>query len=163
VSDGVVAHPTSGFWKKELPVVSLNMRLSRGGLVHRRIMAEDGSATVEAVLWIPFFMLLLALIADASFLFHRQAQMLRAVQDVNRAFSTGQIESTEAVQEILVAQYTPLSEDVQAVSVLDTETIPSGIIRTSLSIPAADVNSIGLIAGLGGFNLTVTSQHYREF
>ena len=129
----------------------------------RRLRAEDGGATVEAVLWVPFFILLLALIADASFLFHRQAQMLRAVQDANRAFSTGQFTTTEAVQDTLVGQYLPLSEDVQAVSVLDTQTVPSGIIRTSLSIPARDVNSIGLIAGLGNFNLTVTSQHYREF
>jgi Flp pilus assembly protein TadG len=129
----------------------------------RRLRAEDGGATVEAVLWVPFFILLLALIADASFLFHRQAQMLRAVQDANRAFSTGQFTSAQAVQDTLVGQYLPLSEDVQAVSVLDTQTVPSGIIRTSLSIPARDVNSIGLIAGLGNFNLTVTSQHYREF
>ena len=129
----------------------------------RRLRAEDGGATVEAVLWIPFFILLLALIADASFLFHRQAQMLRAVQDANRAFSTGQFTTAQAVQDTLVGQYLPLSEDVQAVSVLDTQTVPSGIIRTSLSIPARDVNSIGLIAGLGNFNLTVTSQHYREF
>ncbi len=136
---------------------------SRWRSLDRRLRAEDGGATVEAVLWVPFFILLLALIADASFLFHRQAQMLRAVQDANRAFSTGQFTSAQAVQDTLVGQYLPLSEGVQAVSVLDTQTVPSGIIRTSLSIPARDVNSIGLIAGLGNFNLTVTSQHYREF
>ena len=135
----------------------------RWGALRRRIAADDGSATVEAVLWIPFFMLLLALIADASFLFHRQAQMLRAVQDANRAFSTGQLDSTDAVQAILVAQYTSLSDDVRAVSVLDTDIVPGGIIRTSLSIPARDVNSIGLIASLSNLNLTVTTQHYREF
>lgn len=131
--------------------------------IRRRLMAEEGSATVEAVLWFPFFMLLLAVIADASFLFHRQAQMLRTVQDANRAFSTGQIASPEAVEEILVGFYTPLSDSVAAESELDTTTIPSGIIRTSLSIPARDVNSIGLIAALSNFDLTVTSQHYREF
>ena len=133
------------------------------GALRRRIAADDGSATVEAVLWIPFFMLLLALIADASFLFHRQAQMLRAVQDANRAFSTGQLDSTDAVQAVLVAQYTSLSDDVRAVSVLDTDIVPGGIIRTSLSIPARDVNSIGLIASLSNLNLIVTTQHYREF
>jgi Flp pilus assembly protein TadG len=134
----------------------------RGG-IHLWSRAEDGSATVEAVLWIPFFMLLLALIADASFLFHRQAQMLRAVQDANRAFSTGQFTSTDQVRDALIAQYAPLSSHVQAVSLLDTATVPSGIIRTSLSIPARDVNSIGLIASLSNLNLSVTSQHYREF
>jgi len=131
--------------------------------LRRRLDSEDGSATVEAVLWIPFFLLLLALIADASFLFHRQAEMLRTVQDVNRAFSTGQIHSTTSVEQILVAQYASLSDDVQAVSMLDTGTVPGGIIRTSLSIPARDVNSICLIASFSNLNLSVTTQHYREF
>jgi Flp pilus assembly protein TadG len=133
------------------------------GALRRFGGAEDGVATVEAVLWLPFFMLLLALIADASFLFHRQAQMLRAVQDANRAFSTGQLASPEAVRDVLIAQYTPLSSRVEAVSLLDTDTVPSGIIRTSLSLPARDVNSIGLIASLTGLTLSVTTQHYREF
>ena len=133
------------------------------GRARRFVRDDQGSATVEAALWIPFFMLLLALIADASFLFHRQAQMLRAVQDVNRAFSTGQIASAETVRDILVAQYAPLSQQVTAESFVDTATIPSGIIRTSLSIPARDVNSIGLIASLSNLTLTVTSQQYREF
>ena len=140
-----------------------NSRRRRLDTLRRGIAADDGSATVEAVLWIPFFMLLLALIADASFLFHRQAQMLRSVEDANRAFSTGQLDSTDAVQAVLVAQYTSLSDDVRAVSVLDTNNVPGGIIRTSLSIPARDVNSIGLIASLSNLNLTVTTQHYREF
>ena len=139
--------------------------VSRGmqGRAWRFARDEGGSATVEAALWIPFFLLLLALIADASFLFHRQAEMLRAVQDVNRAFSTGQIESPEAVRDILIAQYAPLSQQVAADSFVDTATVPSGIIRTSLSIPARDINSIGLIASLSNLTLTVTSQHYREF
>jgi Flp pilus assembly protein TadG len=136
---------------------------SRWRSLDRRLRAEDGGATVEAVLWVPFFILLLALIADASFLFHRQAQMLRAVQDANRAFSTGQLTTTDAVTEVLIAQYRPLSNKVEAVSVVDTDTVPTGIIRTSLTIPARDVNSIGLIASLSNLNLTVTSQHYREF
>lgn len=131
--------------------------------VRRRIAAEDGSATVEAVLWIPFFIFLLALIADASFLFHRQAQMLRAVQDANRAYSTGQFDSPDEVRDALVAQYSPLSADVEAASILDTDTVPSGIIRTTLSVPARDVNSIGIIASLSNLTLSVTAQHYREF
>lgn len=133
------------------------------GILRRKVAAEDGSATVEAVLWIPFFFLLLALIADASFLFHWQAKMIRAVQDTNRALSTGQLTSTDAVEEILIAQYTPLSSHVQAVSTIDTATVPGGIVRTTLSIPARDVNSIGLIARLSNLNLSVTTQHYMEF
>jgi Flp pilus assembly protein TadG len=134
-----------------------------GARMRRAAASEDGGATVEAVLWIPLFLALLAVIADASLLFHRQAQMLRAVQDANRAFSTGQLDSTGAVQEVLLGAFANVSENAEAFSFLDTSIVPGGIIRTQLSIPARDVNTIGLIAGLADFQLTVTSQHYREF
>jgi Flp pilus assembly protein TadG len=133
------------------------------GAFRRFQRRDDGSATVEVVLWIPFFLLLLALIADASLLFNRQAQMLRDVQDANRAYSTGRVTSTNAVQTLLVNAYQPVSAEVSAVSTLDTSVVSTGIIRTTLSVPARDVNSIGIIASLSNFNLTVTAQHYREF
>ena len=125
---------------------------------------EDGSSTVEAVLWMPFFVVLLALIVDASMLFNSQAQMLRVVQDANRAYSTGQFGNPEQVQEYLVTRLAPMSERVSVPApVLDTTEVPSGIIRTTASIPAADLNSIGLITALMNFDLSVTAQHYREF
>ncbi len=136
---------------------------SRGSWGKRFVKDESGSTTVEAVLWMPFFMGLLALIVDASMLFNSQAQMLRFVQDANRAFSTGQLETTDQVGEILQARLAPLSERVTVDSLVDTTTVPSGIIRTTTSIPAADLNSIGLITALMTFDLSVTAQHYVEF
>lgn len=124
---------------------------------------ESGAATVEVVLWMPFLLLLIALIADASFLFNRQAQMYRTVQDVNRAYAARQLDTTEQVRDILIDLYNPVSLEVQADSHLDTSQIASGVIRTSLSIPARDVVSIGIIANLTNLNLTVSSQMYREF
>lgn len=134
----------------------------RWRLMRAWVRDEKGSATIEAALWIPFFILLLALIADASFLFNRQAQMLRSVQDVNRAFSTGQIGSTAQVEAILAAQFAGTSQGVRVQSTLDSGTVPGGIIRTSLSIPARDLVSIGIISGLTNLNITVVSAHYRE-
>ena len=64
------------------------------GALRRLLRAEEGSATVEVVLWIPFFLFLIALIADASLLFNRQAQMLRDVQNANRAYSVGRLTTT---------------------------------------------------------------------
>ncbi len=131
--------------------------------IRRFLRAETGSATVEVVLWIPFFLFLLALIADASLLFNRQAQMLRDVQNANRAYSVGRLTTTAAVQNLLVNAYQPVSRNVQAVSTLDTSAVSTGVIRTTLSVPARDVNSIGIIASIANINLSVTAQHYREF
>lgn len=123
---------------------------------------EGGSATVEVVLWLPFFLLLIALIADASFLFNRQAQMMRAVQDVNRAYAVGRLETPEEVRTALIDFYGSVSPRVQAESELDLN-VAGGVIRTTLSIPARDVVSLGLIGNLTNFNLTVSAHQFREF
>ncbi len=136
---------------------------SRRSWGKRFVKDDSGSTTVEAVLWMPFFMGLLALIVDASMLFNSQAQMLRFIQDANRAFSTGQLETTDQVGEILQARLAPLSQRVTVDSLVDTTTVASGIVRTTASIPAADLNSIGLITALMNFDLSVTAQHYVEF
>jgi len=39
----------------------------------------DGLATIESVLWLPFFVFFLVLIADTSFIFHNQALITRVV------------------------------------------------------------------------------------
>lgn len=125
---------------------------------------ECGAAgVVEAALWIPFFLLLLTLFADASFLFNRQAQMLRTVQDVNRAYAVGQLTSPQEVHDTLAALYSPYSDAVRVESVYDTTGPGGGLIRTSMSIPARDVVSIGIIANLTNFDFTVASEQYREF
>ena len=128
----------------------------------RFLRCEGGSATVEVVLWLPFFLLLIALIADASFLFNRQAQMMRAVQDVNRAYAVGRLTTPQEVETALMEFYSPVSPRVQADSEFDLN-IAGGVIRTTLSIPASDVVSLGLIANLTNFNLSVSAHQFREF
>jgi hypothetical protein len=123
---------------------------------------QDGTATVEAVLWMPVFVVLIALIADGSLLFNRQAEMLRLVQDANRAYSTRQLETTDDVVTWLSEEINVDSEDVQIVSFVDTSTVPSGVIVTTVSVPASDLNAIGLIAAFRNFRMTVMAQHYIE-
>jgi Flp pilus assembly protein TadG len=130
---------------------------------NRYTRCEDGGATVEGVLWMPIFVALMALIVDGSMLFNSQAQTLRYVQDANRAFSTGQFETTDEIRTVLTERLAPISQNVTVESAVDTSVTPSGIIRTTVHIPAADLNSIGLITALANFDLSVTAQHYVEF
>ncbi|MFN4128917.1 MAG: TadE/TadG family type IV pilus assembly protein [Paracoccaceae bacterium] len=126
------------------------------------LRCERGSATVEVVLWLPFLLLLISLIADTSLLFNRQAQMIRAVQDMNRAFVVGRLTTPQDVQTALIDLYRPVSRNVTAESELDMN-IAGGVIRTTLSVPARDVVSVGLIAAFTNFNLTVSAHQFREF
>ena len=50
---------------------------------------ERGSATIEAVPWLPLFVIFFVMIADVSLVFFRQTEVLRVVQDGNRALSVG--------------------------------------------------------------------------
>lgn len=50
---------------------------------------ERGSATIEAVLWLPMFVIFFVMIADVSLVFFRQTEVMRVVQDGNRALSVG--------------------------------------------------------------------------
>ena len=125
--------------------------------------ADDGSATVEAVIWLPVFFGILILVTDASLLFNSQAQMLRIVQDANRAYSTGQLLDTNAVDSYITTRVSGITNRATISSSVDTTQVPAGVITTSLTIPADDLDAIGIIAGLTGFNVTVSAQHYVEF
>ena len=58
---------------------------------------EEGSATIETVIWLPIFTILLTMIINLSMVFFSESQILRVVQDGNRAFSLGRLEDGAAV------------------------------------------------------------------
>ena len=125
-----------------------------------RLFAKDesGSSTIEAVLWLPMFMLLLSMVADASFIFHGQAQALRIVQDGNRAFSVGRLEDTAATQAYIRSNLISLSRGARV-----TTTLSGGIITTTALISVDDLLAIGSVGALTGFDITVKSQHFLEY
>lgn len=58
--------------------------------------AETGAVSVEFVLWVPVFILILAITVDASILFKTQANMWTVARDVGRQMSTGLYSNTQA-------------------------------------------------------------------
>lgn len=120
---------------------------------------ESGSSTIEAVLWLPLFMLLLSMVADASFIFHGQAQALRIIQDGNRAFSVGRLEDAAATQTYIEAKLAPLSSTARVRTTLSDD----GIITSTAWITVEDLLAIGSVGALTGFDITVRSQHFLEF
>lgn len=135
--------------------------LEKSNLATRyRLFAKDesGSSTIEAVLWLPMFMLLLSMVADASFIFHGQAQALRIVQDGNRAFSVGRLEDAAATQAYIRSNLISLSRSARV-----TTTLSGGIITTTALISVDDLLAIGSVGALTSFDITVKSQHFLEY
>lgn len=69
--------------------------------LRRFCRCEDGSYTLEAVIWMPIFAILLAIIMNLSMMFFHESQMMRISQDAVRSFSLGRITEVEAEQYII--------------------------------------------------------------
>lgn len=56
---------------------------------------ESGSATVEFVIWVPWFMLLLMITTDVSFVWFNHTQMLNTSRDAARRMSIGELSGAD--------------------------------------------------------------------
>lgn len=119
---------------------------------------EQGSATIESLLWMPMFFYLFILITDVSFIFFGQAQALRVIQDGNRAYSINRFE-TDAEASAFIQN----NLRMRAPHATAQTTVSSGLIQTTASIPMSDLVAVGSIPGFVGSDITITSQHLKEF
>jgi Flp pilus assembly protein TadG len=124
----------------------------------RRFRQDDhGSATIEAVIWMPIFVLILCLVADAALIFGKQAQVMRVVQDANRAMSIGRIMNTADAQTYIRQRIATLSPNATVATVLQ-----SGVIVTTVTMPSSDLTATGLISSFTSINVRVTAQQMSE-
>lgn len=123
----------------------------------RFLRAEQGASTIEFVIWVPVFALLLGLVADAALIYGGQARILRVVQDGNRAMSIGRVTDTNTLESQIATQLRPLS----ARAVVST-TVAGGVINSSVTVPLSDLTATGLVAAFDGLTMTVSAQHMAE-
>lgn len=127
------------------------------GQISRFMRAEAGAFTVEAVMWLPVFLFLFCLIADASLIFGKQAQVMRIMQDANRAMSVGRITSADGAETYIQSQIAILSEN----AVVST-TVSGGVIVSTVEMPAGDLTATGFISSFTDLTIRVTAQHLSE-
>lgn len=118
---------------------------------------EEGSATAEAVIWMPVFIMLLGLIVDTSMIFSGQAQALRVIQDANRSLSIGRIMTTGDAESFILNNLIALSPRVT----VSTKVIDGMIISTAI-IPASDLGSVGILPAFESIDIHVIAQHMSE-
>ena len=135
-------------------LIMTHVRKCLGG--RRFLRSESGGVTVEAAIWLPFWILLLFGLAQTAFIFHGQARALDVAQEATRAYAIGEYTSEAEVKTFVKANLSSLSKRVTVAS-----TSSGGIITTTVTIPALDFG-IGIFRSLGNFDLTVTSQRVKE-
>jgi Flp pilus assembly protein TadG len=113
---------------------------------------EEGSATIETVLWLPMFMFILTLLAETSIVFADQATAARAIEDTNRQLSTGAITTVDSAITSIKSRISTLSPNA-----IVSTTITKGIIQSSVSMPISDLIGTALAPIFSGFNVVVAS------
>ncbi len=119
---------------------------------------QIGTATVEFVICVPVFLMLLGLVVDTSLVFAGEAQALRVVQDANRSMSIGRIKTIPETQAMIVNGLKSMSPGVTAITVVT----PEGVIISTATIPAKELAGFGLLEVFGTLNVIVTAQHMSE-
>ena len=134
--------------------------ISRLGHEARRFFTdEDGSFTIESVVWMPIFAILIAVIMNVSLVFFSESQMMRVVQDANRAFSLGRFENELETETYILAQL----DHMDANFVVET-TISGGVITTQVSAPAADLMPLNLMtSAFDSVDVSVFAQQLVEY
>lgn len=127
--------------------------------LRRFLRCEDGSSTLEALIWMPIIVYLLVMIADFSFVFFEKAQALRVIQDSNRALSVGHVKTTSEVEELIRTGMSHVTENVNVNTTVDLNT---GIIKSVLTLSAADLTAVGSIPALERLDIVVAAQHFLE-
>lgn len=119
----------------------------------------DGAVTVEASIWLPFFILFLFGIVEMALLFHGQARALQVAQDANRSFSTGEFANAVETETWIKGSLAGFSDEVKAKTWIN-----GGVITSAVQIPASDLSgNIGIFSMMADLKITVTSQQVLEF
>jgi Flp pilus assembly protein TadG len=118
---------------------------------------EDGSATVEAVMWLPLFFFLIIFVLDASMMFNAQSRALRIVQDTNRALAVGQLADVEEAKAQLRARMAEIAPSAEV-----DATITGNLAQTWVAMPLGEISLFNTFAGVESLRVTASSQQLIE-
>jgi Flp pilus assembly protein TadG len=113
--------------------------------------------SIEALFWFITTVLIAGVFVDASAIFHAQSNVLRIMQDANRAYSVGMITTPAAHKAYIEARLAPVSPTAEATS---SET--NDILTTVVTVPAADFQILGIFRQINSVELAFTSRHLVE-
>jgi len=130
--------------------------------VRRFMRDEDGSATIEACLWLPFFIFFFVLILDATTIFMNQARVHRIVQDANRQYIVGGFKTSvneEQALEVWIEQsLASIAPSASATAQVDSR----GLLTTQVSYPSGETDLTGATGVLGSLTMRVQAIHQTE-
>jgi Flp pilus assembly protein TadG len=139
--------------------------LAKGIRIKAFLRRDDGSATIEFVLWLPLVMAILLLIVDSSMLFMSRSHAIRVLQDTNRLYSVGQFTGDTTAERLTKAQDYALARLrglSPSATVTATET-SNRVVRTRATMETREVAQVGFLGMMIDTTLVVVAEHRVEF
>ena len=127
-------------------------------LLHRFRSSEEGSATIETLIWIPVFVWVLVTIINTSLVLFQKNQTFRIVQDANRILSTGYMQTTLQAQDYIAAQIATFAPE----AVVSTN-IDNGVVTSDVSYRVSNLFMPHVIEDLMDITVTISAQHFMEY
>ena len=123
---------------------------------------DEGSATFEACIWIPFLLLFFIMILDGTSIFTNQSKVHRIVQDANRQFVSG-VFKDEANPTLAMKNWLETALNDIAPSASATVTVDgAGLLTTQVSYNASDTDLSGVTGVFKSFTMQVQAVHQTE-
>lgn len=126
-------------------------------MLRRLGRSEAGSYSVEAVLWVPIYVLMLGAIIDLSLLFYNRAGLTELAHQVNRGVAVGHFADATDAQAFLATRLGSYGDGAQG-----TVTIRDQEVETRLSVPAADISAMGAIPLFTDLVVNLSYTHLLE-
>jgi hypothetical protein len=123
----------------------------------RQASDESGSASIEAVMWMPVFIFFIALVFDASMILMNRAHILRAIQDGNRQYAVGAHANLTETEQAIRLGAARFGADVEPQS-----TRQGNFVQSVVRVRAGDLSAVGLLQPFANMQLTVFAHHLIE-
>ena len=120
----------------------------------------SGSGTIEACLWIPVLLAFFVTSFDATYVFLRDGEIRRVVQEGSRQYIKG-LHGTDLAkaEKWIETALDPLAPNANATVKLDSS---GELLVTTITYPASDTDLTGWVSALTGLTLTVQTVHQTE-
>jgi len=119
---------------------------------------DEGSSTIEFVLWVPIFVLILSLVIDVCFLFLAQSRMFDVASDATRQLAIRRLDDAGA------QSYAIQNASFRGASATASAACPSGsgYCEVTIELDSAEVAVTGILNFISSDKLTATVRQLQE-
>lgn len=121
---------------------------------------EGGTTTIEFILWLPIFIVILALIIDVCFLFLCQAIMYDVASDAARRLAIGSLDKGEA--KTFAETESTFQGIAGSATISDTTDTGDGTVTVLLTHRIEDADVFGILALVSGAKISASVTQMAE-